>query len=400
MIKHAVILVGGKGSRLKELTKKTPKPLIRIGKSTFLDLILKKLSKYYFEEIYLMAGFKGDVIKKKYHNKKILFSTIKVIVEKKTLGTGGCLNQLKNKINSNFLVFNGDSNFDLDLQVFIKKSSFFFKKKNFFCSMALVKNTNYKSNKKLANLSISKKNILSFKKDNGLMNSGVYIFDKNIFKLISNKKISLEDQILPKIILDKKTVGFNFNSYFIDIGIKKNLKLYRSKIKKDENSQKCVFFDRDGVINKLDGYVTSQKKFKILPGVENAIQYLNKKNILVIIITNQSAVGRGMITENNLNKLHLNFCLKIKKKNSSYINDIYYCPYIKNAKIKKYNKNSIYRKPKPGMLLKAIKDWGLLKKNCVMIGDQNTDQLAAKKSGIKFLFKNNQTLYEQVKKIY
>tara|TARA_B100001027_G_C16257261_1_gene327605 strand:+ start:50 stop:1249 length:1200 start_codon:yes stop_codon:yes gene_type:complete len=399
MIKQAVILVGGKGTRLKNLTKKLPKPLIEINNCSFLDLILKKLSSYYFKDIYLLAGFKGELIKRKYHNKKILFTTIKVIIEKKPLGTGGSLSQLKNVINSNFLLLNGDSYFDIDLDNFAKKSLPLLKK-NLLCSMALTKNNNYLSNKKLSNLKISKSKIVSFSKKKGLMNSGVYILNKKIIKTIPKKYLSLEEEVISQMVLKKQVCGYFFNNYFIDIGTKKNLIAYRLKIKGNKKNQKCVFLDRDGVINKLNGYVTNTEQFKILPGVFSAIKYLNNKKILVIIVTNQSAIGRGLISEKKLNDIHSKFCADMRKKNKAYINDIYYCPFIKNAKVPKYNKDSKFRKPKPGMLIKAMKDWNLLQKNCLFIGDQITDKIAAKKAGIQFQYYKDKNLYSLISKFY
>ena len=401
MIKQVVILVGGKGTRLKNLTKNLPKPLIKINNLSFLELLLRKISQYYPQEIYLMAGFKAEKIKKKFHNKKILFSKVKVITENNPLGTGGCLSQLKNKINSNFLVLNGDSIFDIDILDFLKKSESFLKQNKALCSIALTKNINYLSNNKLSNLYLEKSKHVTFdQKNSGYMNAGIYLFNKKILDTLKKKYASLETQIIPKIIRKEQAGGFVFNNYFIDIGIKKNLQLFRSTIKKQFQNQKCLFLDRDGVINKLNGYVVKFSQMKMQKNIDSTLKYLNQKKILIIVITNQSAVGRGFINENDLNELHYKFFNKIFRKNGATINDIYYCPYIKNAKIKKYDKDSIYRKPKPGMLIKAIKDWGLQKKNCIFIGDQMTDQLAAAKANIKFSNINKENLFKKVKKLY
>lgn len=400
MLKQAVILVGGKGTRLRNLTKRTLKPLIKIDGQPFLEIILKNLSKYYFDKIYLMAGYKADKIIKKYHNKKILFSKIIVIKEKKPLGTAGCLSLLKKKISSDFLLLNGDSFFDIDLNFFTKKSRQYLKKK-MIGTIALVNNQNYKSNKKLSNLIISKKKIICFSnKKSGLMNAGIYYFKRNFLDKIARQKISLEEKVLPRKIFNKQIIGFRFKNNLIDIGLKKNLKIFKSIRKKKNINQKCIFLDRDGVINKENGYITSSHKFILNKGVGKAINFLNKKNILVIIITNQSAIARGFITENKLEKIHKNFCIILKKKNDAHIDDIYFCPYLKNAKINKYKKDSYLRKPRPGMIYNALRDWKLKKSNCIMIGDKITDEKTAKNAGINFYYKKKNSLYEQVKKYY
>ncbi|RPG53585.1 MAG: hypothetical protein CBE48_001060 [Flavobacteriales bacterium TMED288] len=97
MTRDLVILCGGKGTRLKSLTKNTPKPLLKINKIPFLDYLLNFYQRYYFKKIYLLAGYKAKEIKKKYQNKKFNLIDVEVVVEKKLMGTGGSLLQLKKK---------------------------------------------------------------------------------------------------------------------------------------------------------------------------------------------------------------------------------------------------------------------------------------------------------------
>ena len=92
-----VILVGGKGSRIKHIEKKYPKPLIKFGKISFLDLLLNYYAKFNFNKIYLLAGYKSHLFKKKYDKKIKNFIPINVLCEKHRLGTGGALNLLKGK---------------------------------------------------------------------------------------------------------------------------------------------------------------------------------------------------------------------------------------------------------------------------------------------------------------
>lgn len=162
---------------------------------------------------------------------------------------------------------------------------------------------------------------------------------------------------------------------------------------------KCFFFDRDGVLNKDKGYISKIKDIELYPKIGQAIYYCNKKGYLVIIITNQSGIGRGLITISQLNNIH-NFIKKKIRRNKAYIDDIFFCPYHPSAKIKKYIKISNDRKPNPGMILKAIKKWKIDSAKSFMIGDKVSDRSASKAAGVKFFFKSKKVnLYDQIKHI-
>ena len=161
---------------------------------------------------------------------------------------------------------------------------------------------------------------------------------------------------------------------------------------------KCAFLDRDGVINEDKGYISKISDFKIYPGVGKAISLLNKKNYLVIIITNQSGIGRGLIKIKELENLHNHLKKKIKKDGAK-IDDIFYCPFHPEFGKGKYKKKSNDRKPGDGMIKKAIKKWKINTKTSFMIGDKISDKQAAKKAKIKFFYKKEKNLNTQIKNI-
>ena len=161
---------------------------------------------------------------------------------------------------------------------------------------------------------------------------------------------------------------------------------------------KIFFFDRDGVLIKNYGYISDIRKIKWLKGAISAIKFLNKKKIKVVIITNQSGIGRGYFTEKNLKKIHRTMNITLKKHNSK-IDNFYYCPYHPKAKVKKYKKITNLRKPGNGMLIKAIKKYKVSPFECFMIGDEYKDFISSKKTKIAFEFKKKEPLDLQVKRI-
>jgi len=162
--------------------------------------------------------------------------------------------------------------------------------------------------------------------------------------------------------------------------------------------KKCFFLDRDGVINKDIGYVYKISDFKFYSKIGKGIKYLNENNFIVIIITNQSGIGRKYFNIQKLKILH-NYMKKIIKKDGGKIHDIFFCPYHPTEGIGKYKKKSNDRKPGNGLIEKAVKKWNISRSMSYMVGDKKTDFLCAKKSRIKFFYKEKTNFLNQVKKI-
>ena len=141
---------------------------------------------------------------------------------------------------------------------------------------------------------------------------------------------------------------------------------------------RAVFLDRDGVINRnRDDYVKDVDEMEILPGVPKAINLLNTVNFKVVIISNQSAVSRGLITIEKLLEIH-EFLKKELLQNNAKIDGIYFCPH-------RPDDSCECRKPKPTLILKAAKDLGINLSESYMIGDRESDMIAAEKAGVKFI---------------
>jgi D,D-heptose 1,7-bisphosphate phosphatase len=383
-----VILAGGRGKRIKHLLGKYPKPMIKFNSKHFIQYIFNSTSKYNFKRIIILCGYRYKFFFRKYHNKIINFNKIICLKEKKLLGTAGALGSL-NKLNvKDFILMNGDTIFDIDLNQLTSNL-----KKGKIGIVALTKNINQKS-KKLNNL-ILKKNIICIQKRSKLMNGGIYYFKKSIFRYIKNN-YSLENDLLPKLITRKKINGKIFNDFFIDIGSKYYLKKGEKKIK-IKFKKPAVFLDRDGVINHDIGYLHKEKDLRFRPGVLKGLKYLIKKNYYIFIVTNQAGIAKGIYTEVEFIKFHRKIKTKLEKINI-FFNDVQYSPYHPKALIKKYKKNSLMRKPGNKMIENIKSNWDLDIKKSIMIGDKFTDMLAAQKSKIKFFFAKP-NFYKQIKSL-
>ena len=384
-----VILAGGKGTRIKALLGVYPKPMLKFNGKHFIQYIINNASKYNFKRIIILCGFRHKILFKKFHKKIINLTEVICIREKKLLGTAGALSNLTRLKVADFVLVNGDTMFDVNIDKLISSLD---KKK--IGVVALTKNKNQK-NKKLNNLDLEKK-LICIKQNSRLMNGGVYFFKKKIFDYICKQNSSLENDLLPKLIKQKKINGIFFENFFIDIGSRHYLKLAGRKLK-NQFEKPAVFLDRDGVINYDYGYVHQIKNFKFRPGVLSGLKYLQNKKYYLFIVTNQAGIGKKKFKESDFFELHEEINNKLKKFNI-FINDIQYSPFHPKAKIKKYKKNSLMRKPGNKMINNIMSNWDLKYRKSFMIGDKVTDKLAAKKSKIKFFYAEK-NFYKQIKSI-
>ena len=115
-----VILAGGKGTRIKEFLGNKPKPMVKFNNIHFLQYLINSLGKFSFNKIYILTGYKHGAIFKNFHNKIFNLTKIKCLNEKTLMGTGGALLNLKKEKINDFILVNGDTIFDIDINNLIK----------------------------------------------------------------------------------------------------------------------------------------------------------------------------------------------------------------------------------------------------------------------------------------
>ena len=345
-----VILAGGKGTRIRNYTKNNPKPLAKIADYVFLDLLLGNVSKYHFRKIFILAGYKGDKIYKKYHNKNINFINIQCFIEKKPLGTGGALKLIKKKLTNNFFVINGDTIADFDFYEMIK-----LKKRN-SAVLALTKSSFSSEGNKIRNLTFDSKKLLKINhsKQKNFKSAGVYLFSKSNLNVTSKNKFSLEDNIILPLIKKNKVHAYSKNFFFYDIGTKNDFLNAKKKLIKYLRKT-AIFFDRDNTINYDEGYTYKYKNFKFINNAIKALKYISKKNTYIFIVTNQAGIAKGYFSEHDFISLHVRLKKEFIKK-KIFINEVKYCPYHPKAKYKKYRKKTSLRKPGNLMISQIIEN--------------------------------------------
>jgi D-glycero-D-manno-heptose 1,7-bisphosphate phosphatase len=142
--------------------------------------------------------------------------------------------------------------------------------------------------------------------------------------------------------------------------------------------KRAVFLDRDGVINRRapeGDYIVRWEEMVFLPAVTEAIQLLNRAGFLVIVVTNQRCVAKGLITAEDLKTLHRKMCRELALSGAR-IDKVYYCPH-------DFEPHCSCRKPEPGMLLEAAREYEIALSESWMIGDSESDIEAGRRAGCK-----------------
>jgi D-glycero-D-manno-heptose 1,7-bisphosphate phosphatase len=146
---------------------------------------------------------------------------------------------------------------------------------------------------------------------------------------------------------------------------------------------RAIFLDRDGTINKEVDYLTKPEQIVLIKGARKALLNFRELGFINVVITNQSAVARGYLTEKKLFEIHARFLELLTYKSEPLIYEIFYCPFHVEGIVKKFSADSFSRKPNPGLILKAAIKYNIDLSKSFLIGDSYTDMKCAENSGLK-----------------
>lgn len=398
---QAIIMAGGLGTRLSELTRnEIPKPLINICGKPLLQWQIENLKENGFDNIIVIVG----------HLKEKITATIKGVdffEEMEPLGTAGALPKIQNKLEDEFLLLYGDLFFNVDFHRMIEfhhqhkatQGTLFIHPNSHPYDSDLVVLNKYYYIKKI----IPKKTIHNEWLHN-YTNAGIYFFNKSILNVFpTQSKINLEKDVLPHLTLCGylspeyvKDIGTTERYYQVQADINNHIPEYRSLKRK----QKAIFLDRDGTINYSNGLIYRPTQFELFPYAADAIKLINQSEYLAIIITNQPVIARGLCTFEELDKIHAKMEEELGAQ-GAYINDIFFCPHHPDKgypeEIPEYKIDCECRKPKPGLIYRAAARYNIDLSQSWMIGDTQIDYQTAINAGVKPIVTDN--LFLAVQKI-
>lgn len=391
----AVIMAGGKGTRIKEINSEVPKPMIPILGKPILQYQIEALARQGLKDIVLVIGYLGHVVKEYFSDGKKFGVSISYIEEQEPLGTAGALYFLKDKIKEDFLLLCGDLIFDVDIQ------KFYAAHKKYGGEVTLFTHPNSHPYDSAIIIADENNSVLNWlhKEDKRLwyrnrVNAGLHFMSPDIFKRFTElKKLDLDRDILKPLIGEGKLYVYDSPEYVKDMGTPDRFfsvteEIQSGKVKKKNLNfkQRAVFLDRDGTINKYKGFLTNIDDFELIDGVSEAIKKINESGYLAIVVSNQPVIARGEISIEELAQIH-NKMETLLGVDGAYLDAVYYCPHHPHRGYEgervEYKIDCECRKPKAGMLFKAAERFNIDLSESWMIGDSENDILCGKNAGCK-----------------
>lgn len=378
-VKQALFLVGGRGTRLGALSANTPKPMQAIAPGVrFLDLLLDHAARHGFTDIVLLAGHLGGQVEDAYQGKRVREAIVRVLREPQPMGTGGALHLAADQLAPGFLLSNGDSFFDFNLRALAADP--------LGDSLARIALRHVENAGRYGSVTLDAGRIAAFlEKDPsgagpGLINGGVYLLSRDIVGRLTSPS-SLETDVFPKLAAAGRLEGMKFDGYFLDIGLPETLEQAQRETAK-LLVRPAAILDRDGVLNRDEGYTHRPDQLVWQPGAREAVRLLNDRGYYVIVATNQAGVARGLYDEAAVSAFHAYMQDELAKA-GAHIDAFYHCPFHPEGIVARYrDADHPDRKPNPGMILRALSDWPVDRSRSFLIGDKSTDLEAALRAGL------------------
>ena len=391
-----IIMAGGKGTRISSVASDIPKPMIKIDGKPVLEHEIECLNKQGFKDLIITISHLGSIIMDYFGDGSKFGVKIEYFNEVTPLGNAGALFQLKDKLAEDFLLINADSIFDIDFNRFVK----YHKEKGGLVTLFTHPNSHpYDSgliitdNEMRVLKWLNKEEVRPIYYKNRV-NAGIHVISPKILEqVIDTPKIDLDRQLLKPLAGTGMIYAYDSPEYVKDMGTPDRFYSVCDDFKKEIvqkrnllNKQKAIFLDRDGTINKYVGFLRDINEFELIDGVVEAIKKINHSEYLCIVITNQPVIARGEVTFDELDQIH-NKMETLLGNEGCFIDGLYFCPHHKDkgfaGEIVELKFDCECRKPKPGMLFQAAKDYNIDLSQSYMIGDDKNDVLCGKNAACK-----------------
>ena len=376
-VREAVILAGGYGTRLAQVAPGICKPMAPVADVPFLCRVLDLLDAAGFAHVIIADGYRREQIESyfmgAYRGIEIDYSS-----EDDPLLTGGAVKKaLSFCICSEVFVLNGDTWFDVDFSSMEKVLAEHCKAQ---CCIAAKRKERFD---RYGTLDVREDGLICGFREKapcaeGIINGGVYLIRREA--LVSEPDVfSLEDDWFSRVVADGVLVSYEADGGFIDIGVPEDYARAQYMFGGERGRIRLALFDRDGTINVNTGHLYKAKECELIAEtVELICRYSSDPSWRVAVVTNQAGIAKGMYGVNDMRALH-RFMAEMLAKAGARVDAWYFCPHHPS-----FTGECECRKPEPGLIRRAIRDFRAEPSECTMYGDSEKDMLAARAAGVEF----------------
>jgi len=373
-IRQAVTLVGGRGTRLGKLTDTTPKPLLEVGGRPFLDYLVHEARRFGLTRLTLLSGYQSPEIERRYDGQRFGQLAVEVVAEPEPAGTAGALVNAADRLDEAFFLLNGDSYFDFNWLSLATAPG------DWTMHAALARGI---EGSRYGRVQLDNGRVSGFQEKGASdepINAGIYLVKRKLLDLVTAVPCSLEREILPGLAERGQLLGTAARGSFIDIGVPHDFERAQELLPAFMH-RPAAFLDRDGILNRDDGYVHRPEQIVWVEGAIEAVRWLNEMGFYVFVITNQGGVAHGYYEEQHVHDLH-DWMQQEMQRHGAHIDAFEHCPFHPQGVVERYAQESELRKPQPGMILKLQREWTTDPSRSFVVGDRDTDVEAAIAAGV------------------
>lgn len=369
--RQAVILAGGRGERLRPLTDTRPKPMLEFHGRPFLDYLLELLREQGFERVLLLLGYRPEAVQAYCGDGSRWNLSIDYVVSEVEDETGRRLQRALPHLEPIFLLMYCDNYWPMPFEAMWQR---------YIASGAEALLTVYDNRDRVSrdNVQVDEEgSIVVYDKDRRTghlqgVEIGFGIFRRETVDRVPGENVSFERVVYPQLAAARTLQAFVTGHRYYSVSSHERLPLTEQFLAR----RPAVILDRDGVLNDRPPrgeYVRSWAEWRWLPGTLEALHALKEAGYRTIVVSNQAGVARGVMTESDVVAIHDRMREEVRRSGGE-IDAIYTCPH-------GWNDGCECRKPKPGMLFQAQREWHLDLSRTPFFGDDERDGQAAEAAG-------------------
>jgi D,D-heptose 1,7-bisphosphate phosphatase len=396
-VSTAVVLAGGKGTRLASAFPDLAKPMVPVDGLPIAEHLVRTYAAQGVRRFIFTLGYRGDQLRAHFGDGSAWGVSVEYFEEREPLGTAGALAELQDELGAApFWVFYADTLSSVDLSRMEAHH-----RANCADATLLVHPNDHPYDSDLVDAEPTGRVRAVFGKPHpedrevrNVVNAALYLLEPSMLREIPRGVASdFGRDLFPKWAASHRLYAYSTPEYIKDMGkperraqVEAALRQGKVEARNLRNRQRAVFLDRDGVINVDSDLIKHPDELVLVPGAAAAIHALNQSDLIAVVVTNQSVVARNLTDEAGVDRIHARMERLLADEAGAFVDAIYYCPHHPHGGFPEenpaYKIECSCRKPKPGMLLAAADRFNIDLSSSYLVGDSPRDIEAGQAAGV------------------